>query len=220
MSHSGPQKFVKVTCKCWNCPNCAPRKANRYRKAIGELAQSNRLNILLTLTLDPKKLEGEDSTRYINKVFAHFRIYLKRKLKHSPKYIRVLEHQKNGNAHLHLLLNDYIRQEWIADAWSALGGGRVVDIRRVTMRNVSHYLSKYLTKQMLLSAPKRTRRVTTSRGLVLNPKLRTEYTWNLISIPIGRLYDVYWKEATNVCRDAESNVTGFELEFPKSEGKR
>ena len=154
-------KFVGVTCKCWNCPRCGPRKANRYRKAIGQLAEAHRLNILLTLTLDPKKLNGEDSTRYINRLFRHFRTYLKRKLHRAPKYIRILEHQKNGNAHLHILLNGYIPQEWISNAWASLGGGQIVDIRRVTMRSVSHYLSKYLTKQMLLSAPKRSRRVTT-----------------------------------------------------------
>jgi hypothetical protein len=215
-----PQKVIKVTCKCWDCPQCAPRKANRYRKAIGELAHSHRLNIMLTLTLDPEKLRGEDSARYINKIFAHFRTYLKRKLGRSPKYIRVLELQKNGNAHLHVLLNDYIRQEWIVEAWSALGGGRIVDIRRVTMRKVSNYLSKYVTKQMLLSAPKRTRRVTTSRGLKLNPKLQSEYTWNLVSIPISRLHEFYWKQAINVSLDAEGNVNAFDLEFPTSAKER
>ena len=97
------------------------------------VSRNNRLNILLTLTLDSKKLNGEDSTRYINRIFGSFRIYLKRKLHRSPKYIRILEHQKNGNAHLHILLGDYIPQKWISKAWASLGGGHIVDIRRVTM---------------------------------------------------------------------------------------
>ncbi len=66
---------------------------------IRALAEAHRLNILLTLTLDPEKLNGEDSTQYINRLFRHFRTYLKRKLHRSPTYIRILEHQKNGNAH-------------------------------------------------------------------------------------------------------------------------
>lgn len=213
-------KFVGVTCKCWNCPRCGPRKANRYRKAIGQLAEAHRLNILLTLTLDPKKLNGEDSTRYINRLFRHFRTYLKRKLHRAPTYIRILEHQKNGNAHLHILLNGYVPQEWISNAWASLGGGPIVDIRRVTMRSVSHYLSKYLTKQMLLSAPKRSRRVTTSRGLKLNPKILSEWTWTLVSVPVGRLYEFYWKNATDVCYDEEGKVTAFELAFETGSTER
>ena len=210
---SGPAKFVGVTCKCWECPRCGPRKANRYRKAIGQLAEAHRLNVMLTLTLDPKKLAGQDSTSYINRVFRHFRTYLKRKLQRAPQYIRILEYHKTGIAHLHVLIHGYIPQKWISDAWSSLGGGKVVDIRRVSMHRVSHYLSKYLTKQMLLSAPKRSRRVTTSRGLKLNPRILSELTWNLISVPITRLYEVYWKNASNVSYDAEGNVTGFDLAF-------
>lgn len=213
-------KFVGVTCKCWNCPRCGHRKANRYRKAIGQLAEAHRLSILLTLTLDPKKLNGEDSTRYINRLFRHFRTYLKRKLHRAPTYIRILEHQKNGNAHVHILLNGYVPQEWISNAWASLGGGQIVDIRRVTMRSVSHYLSKYLTKQMLLSAPKRSRRVTTSRGLKLNPKILSEWTWTLVSVPVGRLYEFYWKNATDVSYDEEGKVTAFELAFETGSTER
>jgi hypothetical protein len=208
------EKFIGLTCKCWNCPRCGPRKANRYRKAIGTLAEAHRLSTLLTLTLDPKKLNGEDSTLYINRIFRHFRVYLKRKLHRSPQYIRILEHQKNGNAHLHILLNAYIPQAWISSAWASLGGGKIVDVRHVSMQKVSHYLSKYLTKEMLLTAPKRSRRVTTSRGLKLNPKILTEWKWNLVSVPITRLYEVYWKSACDVKRDAEDNVTGFERALP------
>ena len=207
-------KFTMVRCKCWTCPTCAQRKANRYRKAIGELAEAHRLNKLLTLTLSPEKLNGEDSTRFINRIFVNLRIYLKRKLGRSPKYIRILEYQKNGNAHLHILLGDYVPQQWLSEAWSSLGGGHIVDIRRVTMHRVSHYLSKYLTKQMILSAPKRARRVTTSRGIKLNPKVVSELSWSKVSLPIGVLYQFHWKEASNIQTDAEGNVTGFDLTFP------
>lgn len=210
-------KFVRVTCKCWDCPACSKNKANRYRKAIAELAESHRLNILLTLTLDPGKLNGKDSTRHINEVFAYFRTYLKRKLGHSPKYIRVLEYQKNGRAHLHVLLGKHVQQRWVSEAWAALGGGKVVDIRRVSMRKVSHYLSKYLTKEMILSAPKRSRRVTTSRGITLNPKKQSPDTWTLIRIPIDVLYRIHWKAAEDITRDKEGNVASFDVPIPPEE---
>ena len=49
-----------------------------------------------------------------------------------------------------------------------------------------------------------------SRGLKLNPKVVTEWKWNLVSAPIRRLYEVYWKTASDVRYDAEDNVTAFE----------
>jgi hypothetical protein len=207
-------KFVKVTCKCWSCPHCAPRKAMRYKRAVGELAETHRLNKMLTLTLDPNKLNGEDSARYINRIFANFRIYLKRKLKRSPKFIRVLECHKSGVAHLHILLDSFIQQKWISNVWSRLGGGVIVDIRQIQMRSAASYLGKYLTKEMLLNPPKRSRRVTTSRGLKLNPKIASELSWSLVSVPIGRLHQFYWKQASNLQTDAEGNITGFDLTFP------
>ncbi len=91
-----------------------------------------------------------------------------------------------------------------------MGGGKIVDIRRVDMHRASHYLSKYLTKEMLMSAPQRTRRVTTSRSIKLNPKQKTDSIWRLIHMPIEILYKHYRCTANNVLYDVEGNVTGFE----------
>ncbi|MGC1296688.1 MAG: hypothetical protein WA869_16760 [Alloacidobacterium sp.] len=37
----------------------------------------------------------------------------------------------------------------MSEAWEAVGGGRIVDIKRVDLHRVSRYLSKCLTKQMI-----------------------------------------------------------------------
>lgn len=169
---------------------------------------------MLTLTLDPAKLSGQDSTIYINEVFAEFRVYMKRRLGINPKYIRVLEYQKKGNAHLHILLDCYLKQDWVSKAWDKLGGGKIAHIRRVDMHRASHYLSKYLTKEMLMTAPKRTRRVTTSRSIQLNPKRASNSTWTLIHIPIAHLYEFYKCTANNVLYDLEGNITVFESFVP------
>ncbi len=170
---------------------------------------------MLTLTLKGRGAAGgEDTTRIINSLFSKFRTYLKRHLGFAPTYIRVLEYQKNGNAHLHVLLNQFILQDWISDTWAALGGGKVVWIKRRRMRDPSHYLSKYLTKAIMLSAPKRTRRVTTSRDIKLNPKQRSELVWSLLHFPISILYEEYRTSANHVCYDAEGNVIGFEAIIP------
>ncbi len=181
-----------------------------YRIRIGKAAERHRLNKLLTLTLDPKKLVGRDSTKYINEVFADFRVYLRRLLGHSPTYIRVLEYQENGTAHFHILLNCWLPQEWIKGAWSALGGGIVVDIRHVDVHCISHYLSKYLSKQMLMCAPKGARRVTTSRDIRLLEKPPSDFEWRILRIPVLRLFDVHRARVTLIIPDADGYLIAFE----------
>jgi hypothetical protein len=183
------------------------------------MAERHKLTTMLTLTLDPKKLQGAETTKYINGVFADFRVYLRRRLGFAPVYIRVLEYQKNGNAHLHVLLNCYLPQSWVSDTWSVLGGGRIVDIKRVDMHRVSHYLSKYLTKDMLLCAPKRARRVTTSKGLRLLEKQPSDYEWRMMRIPVLRLFDVYRANVTRIEPDSDGCLLAFETVEQPSEAQ-
>jgi len=207
---AGKTRFCRIGCKCWSCSGCGPRRAAMYAVRIRQAAERLKLRTLLTLTLDPSKLHGEDSTKYINEVFADFRVYLRRRLRYAPPYIRVLEYQKNGNAHLHVLLNCYLPQSWVSETWSVLGGGRIVDIKRVDMHRVSRYLSKYLTKEMLLDAPKRARRVTTSNGIRLLEKKPSDFEWRMIQIPILRLLDVNRARVTRIDLDGDGCLTVFE----------
>jgi hypothetical protein len=184
-----------------------------YCIRIAQNAEKFRLNKLLTLTLDPAKLSGKESTRYINGVFAAFRVYLIRRLGYAPAYIRILEYQKNGNAHLHVLVGCYLPQEWVKGVWSALGGGIIVDIRRVEMHRVSRYLSKYLSKDMIMSAPKGTRRVTTSKGIRLLANEPSDFDWRLIRIPILRLLDVHRSHATRIESRLSKFGQGFKWRF-------
>ena len=193
-----------------------------YCIRIAKTAERLKLNKLLTLTLDPAKLQGEDSTTYINAVFADFRVYLRRKLGRTPSYIRVLEYQKNGNAHLHILVNCWLDQGWVSEAWAAVGGGRIVDIRLVDMHRISHYLSKYLTKQMIECAPPRARRVTTSRDIKLLEKEPSgDYSaWVMIRVPIAQLLDRYEGRVSAVSPDADGYLLAFEAfvdDMPKLE---
>ena len=208
-SEAGKTRFCRIRCKCWGCSGCGPRRAAMYAIRIRQAAERFKLRTLLTLTLDPSKLHGEDSTQYINEVFADFRVYLRRRLGYAPLYIRVLEYQKNGNAHLHVLLNCYLPQSWVSDTWSLLGGGRIVDIKHVDMHRVSRYLSKYLTKDMLLDAPKRARRVTTSNGIRLLEKQPSDYEWRVIKIPILRLFDVNRARVSAINLDGDGCLASF-----------
>ena len=181
------QRFHRLNCKTWGCSYCGPRKAKRYRYLIGQLAEREKLTRFLTLTLDPSRVEG-DSVRYLRGVFNKFRLYLRRKYGAPVKYIAVLEFHKSGVAHLHLLVDRFIPWDWIRQSWSAIGGGQVVFIKYVDVHRISRYLSKYLTKELLLSAPKRSRRITTSRSLHLIEKKDAETGWELFKVSIFHLY--------------------------------
>jgi len=172
------------------------------------MAEARQLNKFLTLTLDPAKIEG-DPVRYLNRIFAVLRVYLARKYGTSIQYIRVLEFQKNGNPHFHILINRYLEIEWIRQAWVAVGGGYMVDIQLVDVHRVSRYLSKYLTKELLMSAPLRSRRVTTSRGIKLLEKTTSETIWTLIKVPIPRLLEVYASYVSSFSFDDEQLLESF-----------
>jgi hypothetical protein len=116
-------RFIRLDCKTWGCAHCGPKRAKRYKAAIRAIAEREQLNKFLTLTLDPAKITGSP-VRYLRKVFNKFRVYLLRKHGKSIKYIAVLEFQKNGNPHLHVLVDRFIRQRWISMVWSALGAAR------------------------------------------------------------------------------------------------
>ena len=213
-SPDGKRRYIRVDCKCWDCRFCGPRKAKRYKRAIRELAEAQKLNRFLTLTLDPKSMDHEDPVAYINKVFGKWRTYLKRKFGVSIKYIRVLEFQQNGNPHFHILVDRFISQAWIKQSWQAVGGGRFVHIQFVDVHRISRYLSKYLTKEMLLSAPKRSRRVTVSRGLRLleKSKAAADTAWRLLRISIWVLFDVLIPDLRSVELDAEGVLKSFVTE--------
>lgn len=210
LTQAGKIRYCRIGCKCWDCSGCGPRRATRCRIQIAKKAEAHKLRTLLTLTLDPAKLAGANSTTYINGVFADFRVYLRRKLGHTPTYIRILEFQKNGNAHFHILLNCYLPQAWVSDVWNRLGGGRIVDVRRVDMHRISHYLSKYLTKEMLLHAPKRSRRVTCSNDVRLFEKQEKIHTWMVSRVPIVQLFDFHRSEVTRIEQDTDRHLVAFE----------
>ena len=63
---------------------------------------------------------------------------------------------------------------------------------------------------MLLLAPKRARRVTTSRNIKLNVKAASEFTSRLIRIPIDLIYKALIVTANNVVYDIEGDLVGFE----------
>jgi hypothetical protein len=184
----------------------------RLRKAIEARAKGLGLSRFLTLTLDPAKLPpGIDPVRYLRScVWAKFRTYLKRKYGRPIVYIAVLEYTEAGIPHLHVLVDRFIPQAWISESWEALGGGRVVDIRRVyDMHRVARYLSKYLTKQVILSSPRGVRRWSVSRGIQLFEKVVKEQNWSFFAVSFDAIHRRALAIVTVETRAADGLLTHF-----------
>ena len=184
---TGRPVYRRVNCRSWSCSYCGPRKARQTRRAIQDSAERLDLRYFLTLTIDMKKVEFQHkkfAVPHLRLCFNKFREYLRRQYGVPPTYISVLEFTKAGVPHLHVLLDRYVPQEWISEVWSSLGGGRIVFIKRVTVQKVARYLSKYLTKELLLSAPKGSRRITCARAVKLFPKYDSGIAWALLKSSI------------------------------------
>jgi hypothetical protein len=175
---------------------CGPRRAVQLRKAIEQAVRELELTRFLTLTLDPKNIPlGENDLVYYirGKVWAKFRTYLKRELPKPLLYIAILEFTKAGLPHLHILVNQFISQKWISHSWDALGGGRVVDIRLVDgPHRVARYLAKYLSKRVILSAPRGVRRWTCSRKIHLFATRESTGEWKFPFRCFELLYWLAW----------------------------
>jgi hypothetical protein len=185
---TGRKVYRRVNCGSWSCSYCGPRKARTARQAIRMTAERLDLKYFLTLTLDPKKLEHRKfAVPHLRLCFNKFREYLRRKYGKVPPYICVLEFTQAGIPHLHILLDRYIPQAWISQTWAGLGGGKIVFIKQVKVQKVARYLSKYLTKELLLSAPKGSRRISTSRSIKLFPKFASGIAWDLLKSSIFHL---------------------------------
>jgi hypothetical protein len=203
------QRFIRLNCKCWECRYCGPRRAKRCKRSIAAWAEKLQLNRFVTLTLDPKKLNGEDSTKYLNRTFAKLRSVLHRKYGKSLSYIRVLEYQQNGTAHFHLLLNQFIDIEWLRAEWQAVGGGWNVWIKMIAIRRIVGYVSKYLSKDLLMSAPKCSRRVTTSRNIRLFEKPNKDAVWVLLKTTIEHLRSSFVAIVTETFCETDGLLTAF-----------
>ena len=217
-----PGKFgyKRLFCGSYRCNRCRKPKLKKVRERISQIAAEHKLQRMVTLTLDPKKIPAEHrktTDRYIRGLWRMMRVLLSRdygKNKSLP-FVGVLEFQKNGNAHLHVLIGQYIPQAWLSNAWQSIGGGQFVDIRFVDVHRVAAYLSVYLTGDKVLHTlallPKRARIFTTSRSIVLWGKKKPS-GWRLRRVDIGELFDAV-ENKENVRFSPVDDLRVFKLEL-------
>jgi len=181
----------RLFCKSLRCPYCRKPKLKNLRSQIAKVAHQLQLTRFVTLTLDPKKLRNsKESDRYLRKCWRKMRVSLERKFGSTVQFIGVIEFHKSGVAHLHLLVGKFIRHDWLSRKWQRNGGGKVVDIRYVDVHRVTAYLTPYLAgekiEHTLSLLPRRARIFTTSRGIRLSEKPKSNGWW-MVRRPITQL---------------------------------
>jgi hypothetical protein len=181
-------------CQSYRCGRCRNPKLKKVRARIAQIATEHKLQRMATLTLDPKRIpKGARTDRYLRECWRKMRVSLAREFGKSLPFVGVLEFQKNGNAHLHVLVGQYISQGWLSSAWAAIGGGKVADIRWVDVHRVSAYLSVYLAGDKVLKTlellPKRARIFTTARCIVLWGK-KAKSGWRMLHADLSELFDL------------------------------
>lgn len=204
---------TRLWCKIWSCPRCGPRNVRRLKRAIIDKATENGLTRFLTLTLDHSVCAPRESPRYIRACWHKFRTYLKRRFGSPISFIAILELNRSGFAHLHVLVDRFIDQRWISRAWESLGGGKIVYINRVNIRNIASYLSNYLTKDLLAADyPNGHGRYTTSRDIKLSSTTH-EGKWTLLFASLDDLYCRVQQRVTREIRDNDGALESFDIPF-------
>ena len=191
--HDGDEDRPTAGFRCgqWDCYCCGYRMRQNLVEEIEALVRERpELRRLLTLTLDPKKvpphIRGDEKavTEYLMNTWRKFRVYIQREYgDFSFVWVKERGEENGDHWHLHVLVSRYLDQRWISDAWSAVGGGRVVDIRRVSRcEKVSHYLGKYLTKDALSDFPGGVQRYGASEDVDLDVRGESESDgeWSLL----------------------------------------
>ena len=183
----------RLLCQCYRCERCRPRKLRRVRSRIADIATEKKLLRFVTLTLDPKKIpEEERSDKYLRETWRKMRVLLARRFGSSIHFVAVLEFQKSGIAHLHVLVGVYIPQEWLSSAWQSVGGGKIVDIRYVDVHRIAGYLTRYLAgdkvEHTLSLLPVRARIFSCSRSILLWGK-KEKTDWWLCKCLLEKLHD-------------------------------
>jgi hypothetical protein len=171
MFYRGPDgETADYRCGSWDCYCCGYRMRSNLVEEIKRVTQERPgMSRLLTLTLDPEMAPSDQGSqhKYLTERWNALRTRLKREVG-DFSYIWVREEQESGLPHLHALVSRYLPQQVVSAAWEELGGGEIVDIRKIDrVDKAAHYIGKYLTKDALTGMPDGIRRYGSSSDIKL-----------------------------------------------------
>mgnify|MGYP001470453527 CR=1 FL=1 len=112
-----------------------------------------RWDLKIELTIDPKKcMRYSDGFFLLQKGFNRLNSWLRRRYGDFD-YLKVLEIQKSGRPHFHVLISGvkWIDHGELSDLWASYGCGEVVYLKRVDSVNqirMSAYVLKYVNKTL------------------------------------------------------------------------
>jgi len=157
-------------CDSWDCYCCAHRMRMNLIEDLERLVEERpQLRRFLTLTLDPSAAPAktEAQHRYLTERFNALRTEINDRYD-DLSYIWVREEGESDNPHLHLIVDRYLPQNQLSMLSERVGLGEVVNIKRISARNMAKYLTKYLTKGSMANLPKNARRYGSSADIDLN----------------------------------------------------
>jgi hypothetical protein len=133
---------------------CVNRFMEDYKRVLWKkmkLLQYIDWDLKIDLTLDPKRfMRLEDELIFIGKAWAKLRAWLLKRHGHF-EFLCVLEVQKSGRPHLHVLISGipYVAQSDLLEIWEKYGGGYVW-VRAINSDvNALWYVLKYVNKTIL-----------------------------------------------------------------------
>ncbi len=182
--------FVPARCKSWSCPECRKIKANTVRNYIVDNFTDENLYMLTLTYFHTNDVLACWETQ--GKKWNKMRTYIAKKYGRFD-YLRVVEpHKKGGWPHMHVLIKGCVIDKKIVKMVTKWGFGWNMECQRISTKDASEYISKYLTKEWpnakadVLRQASKTRIVSVSRGM---PAIfRAETEWEVVqhSLPSDR----------------------------------
>lgn len=139
---------VPLLCGKWSCPICGYLRFRWFVRELKQAARKHGLRYFWTLTIKQGTCSPQESYSEIQKGWNRLRVALARKYGH-VEYVWVVEGQKNGMAHLHLVWDKYVDVEWLRAEWEkSFPGSRQVHVEVIDPERGAGYMAKYLGKEM------------------------------------------------------------------------
>lgn len=143
---AGSVKAIKVTCRSWGCPDCAPGR----RRQLMLQAKEGEPERFITLTVNPHWFNSpeERAAKLVHAWRLIRRRFLKLKPNNQCEFLAVFEKTKLGEPHLHIVQRgSFMPQGWLSRQLEELIGAKIVDIRYIRDRKkVMFYVTKYIGK--------------------------------------------------------------------------
>lgn len=137
---------VPLPCGKWGCAVCGPKRYRWFVKNVEAAVEEWGLKYFWTLTIAHGSHSPAESWLLISRAWNRFTAVMRKR--HGPLvFIWVVEPQKSGHAHLHVLTDKYLDHAEVKEVWErASEGAKVVWVERVKSANVAVYLGKYMGK--------------------------------------------------------------------------